>query len=70
MTVGGGGGGGVGVSFRNKVIFTAWPQQTSALVTREWLPPIFGLILLSNTFRGVVTLMSHSLTLSVLDSGE
>ena len=48
----------------------AWPQQTSAVVTREWMAPIFGLTLLGNTFRRVVTLMSHSLTISVLDSGE
>jgi len=48
----------------------AWSQQTSALVTREWLAPIFGLTLLGNAFRRVVTLMSHSLTLSLLDSGE
>jgi hypothetical protein len=59
-----------GVSFRNKVIFMAWPQQTSALVTREWLAPIFGLTLLGNTFRRVVTLTCHSLTPSVLESGD
>ena len=48
----------------------AWPQQTSALVTREWLAPVFGLTLLGNTFGRVVTLMSHSLTQSLLESGE
>jgi hypothetical protein len=62
--------GGGGVSFRNKVIFMAWPQRTSTVVTRERMAPIIGLTLLGNTFRRVVTLMSHSLTLTVLDSGE